>query len=74
MKLSEQMKAFRGMDASSLEAEIAARKVELMKLRFQQAVGNIPNPARLNTLRKEVARLATLRSEQRNAGLAKKVK
>lgn len=74
MKLSEQMKAFRGMDASSLEAEIAARKEELMKLRFQQAVGNIPNPARLNTLRKEVARLATLRSEQRNAGLEKKVK
>jgi large subunit ribosomal protein L29 len=74
MKLSEQMKAFRGMDASSLEAEIAARKEELMKLRFQQAVGNIPNPARLNTLRKEVARLATLRSEQRNAGLVKKVK
>lgn len=74
MKLSEQMKAFRGMDVSSLEAEIAARKEELMKLRFQQAVGNIPNPARLNTLRKEVARLATLRSEQRNAGLAKKVK
>jgi len=74
MKLSEQMKAFRGMDASSLEAEIAARKEELMKLRFQQAVGNIPNPARLNTLRKEVARLATLRSEQRLVGLAKKVK
>ena len=40
----------------------------------REAVGNIPNPARLNTLRKEVARLATLRSEQRLVGLAKKVK
>jgi large subunit ribosomal protein L29 len=74
MKLSEQMKAFRTMDAATLTAEIVARKEELMKLRFQQAVGNIPSPARLNTLRKEVARLSTLVTEKRHEGLEKKVK
>jgi large subunit ribosomal protein L29 len=74
MKLSEQMKAFRALDASALEAEIHARKEELMKLRFQQAVGSISNPARLNSLRKEVARLMTLRTERQREGLEKKVK
>jgi large subunit ribosomal protein L29 len=74
MKLNEQLKEFRAMDLSSLDAEIAARKEELMKLRFQQAVGSIANPARLNTLRKEVARLHTIRTERSREGLEKKVK
>jgi large subunit ribosomal protein L29 len=74
MKRSELLKEFRQMDASTLEAEVNARKEELMKLRFQQAVGNVPSTARLNTLRKEVAQLLTLAGEKRREGLEKKVK
>jgi large subunit ribosomal protein L29 len=74
MKRSEQIKEFRQMDVAALEAEVNARKEELMKLRFQQAVGNVPSTARLNTLRKEVAQLLTIAGEKRREGLEKKVK
>jgi large subunit ribosomal protein L29 len=74
MKRSEALKAFRDMDVTSIDKEVAARKEELMKLRFQQAASTIPNPSRINTLRKEVAQLLTLATEKRRAGLEKKVK
>ncbi|WP_161883364.1 50S ribosomal protein L29 [Deinococcus alpinitundrae] len=65
MKLSE----LRAVDADSVAKEIASRKEELMKLRFQGAVGNLAQPHRVRQLRKEVAQLLTLQGErQRQAG------
>ncbi|WP_420597520.1 50S ribosomal protein L29 [Deinococcus sp.] len=60
MKLSE----LRGIDASSVQKEVASRKEELMKLRFQGAVGNLAQPHRVRQLRKEVAQLLTIESER----------
>lgn len=65
MKLSE----LRAINAANVEREVAARKEELMKLRFQGAVGNLAQPHQVRQLRKEVAQLLTLQGErQRQAG------
>ncbi|AWN22087.1 50S ribosomal protein L29 [Deinococcus irradiatisoli] len=64
MKLSE----LRAIDAASVQKEIATRKEELMKLRFQGAVGNLAQPHRVRELRKEVAQLLTLQGERQRAG------
>ena len=59
MKLSE----MRQLDASAFEQEVANRKKELMELRFQAAVGQLANPARVRQLRREVAQLLTIQGE-----------
>ncbi len=74
MKRSESLKAFREMNVANLDKEVAARKEELMKLRFQKVVSTVPNTSRLNLLRKEIAQLLTIATEKRHAGLEKKVK
>jgi large subunit ribosomal protein L29 len=74
MKRSESLKAFREMSVGNLDKEVATRKEELMKLRFQKVVSTVQNTSRLNLLRKEIAQLLTIATEKRGAGLAKKVK
>jgi large subunit ribosomal protein L29 len=44
---------------------------ELFNLRFQQKVGQLENPLRLRTLRKDVARVKTLLSEKKRGKLQK---
>ncbi len=70
MKRSEQMKDFRTMDLKTIEAEVRARKEQLMKLRFQNAVGQA-NPAQISSLRKEVAQLLGIATEKRQVDLVK---
>lgn len=56
-------------DARSLNREeiaeaVSERQVELMDLRFQAAVGQASNPRRIRTLKREIARLLTVRGEK----------
>jgi large subunit ribosomal protein L29 len=74
MKRNESLKAFREMSVGNLDKEVATRKEELMKLRFQKVVSTVQNTSRLNLLRKEIAQLLTIATEKRGEGLAKKVK
>ncbi len=37
---------------------------ELFNLRFQQATGEIENPMRINAVRKDIARVLTIKSEK----------
>lgn len=60
MKLSE----MRELDAADFAKEVAARKKELMELRFQGAIGNLEKPHRVPQLRREVAQLLTVQSEK----------
>ena len=60
MKLSE----MRGLTDADFGREVAARKKELMELRFQGAVGNLEKPHRVSVLRREVAQLLTVQAEQ----------
>ena len=71
MKRSDQLKDFRTMDLKTIDAEVRARKEELMKLRFQNAVGQAANPAQISNLRTEVARLMTIATEKRRSSLEK---
>ena len=64
MKLSE----MRELDAATFAKEVADRKKELMELRFQGAVGNLEKPHRVTQLRREVAQLLTVQSEQLRNG------
>lgn len=44
--------------------EIDTLKAELFNLRFQQATGQLENPARVRTVRKSIARIKTILSER----------
>ncbi|MEW6317330.1 MAG: 50S ribosomal protein L29 [Pseudomonadota bacterium] len=63
MKLSD----MRALSAAEFDQEIAARKKELMELRFQAAMGQLAQPHRVKQLKREVAQLNTIRSEQSRA-------
>ncbi|SMB95322.1 50S ribosomal protein L29 [Deinococcus hopiensis] len=57
----------RNLADADFAKEIEARKKELMELRFQVAMGNLAQPHRVRELRREVAQLNTIRSEQSRA-------
>ncbi|NTW59570.1 MAG: 50S ribosomal protein L29 [Nitrospirae bacterium] len=54
----------RDLSAEELTAKAAELKKELFNLRFQQAMGQIENPMRLRTLRKDIAKTKTILREK----------
>ena len=64
MKLSD----MRQLSGADFAKEIESRKKELMELRFQAATGQLAQPHRVRQLRREVAQLNTIRSEQARQG------
>ncbi|CCV64919.1 50S ribosomal protein L29 [Alteracholeplasma palmae J233] len=54
----------RKLDTTELEAKIAELKAELFNLRFQLAVGQLENTARINKVRKTIAQMKTIISER----------
>ncbi|MBQ4311540.1 MAG: 50S ribosomal protein L29 [Oscillospiraceae bacterium] len=62
MKASE----VRDMTTQELENKLVDLKKELFALRFQHAVNQLDNPARLNAVKKDIARIKTIMHEQSN--------
>ena len=62
MKMSE----LKDLTANELAAKGRDLRQEMFNLRLQQASGQLEKPARLRTLRKDVARIETLISTLRN--------
>ena len=60
MKRNEKMIEFKKLTTEDINKKIAENKEELLKLRMQQATGSLENSARVNELRKDVARLKTI--------------
>jgi large subunit ribosomal protein L29 len=60
MKASE----IRKLDNQTLEKEILVKKKELFDLRFQAAVGQLSDSAKLSTLKKDIARMYTIITER----------
>ncbi len=60
MKASE----LRNLTTAEIEQKISSFKEELFNLRFQLATGQLDNPARLRTVRKEIARAKTILRER----------
>ena len=61
---------FRANSGDELKAKLAELKKEQFNLRFRQASGELENPARMKTVRREIARIKTVLGEQ-NATSAK---
>ena len=61
----------RNLKPGEIETKLADAREEMMKLRFQQVTGQLSDPSRLRSLRREVARMQTILREQ---GVAEVVK
>ena len=57
-------KEIRDLTNEEINKKIDEVKEELFNLRFSQATGNLENPARINELRKTIARLKTILRER----------
>jgi large subunit ribosomal protein L29 len=60
MKTGEFLKDLRGKDAAELTKQEDALRQELFNLRFQQAIGQLENTARLRQVKRELARVKTV--------------
>ena len=56
MKRAEEIKALRGESVETLRGKV----LEMMKLRFRHATGQLEQSARLTTLRRNIARAMTI--------------
>ncbi|MBI5188526.1 MAG: 50S ribosomal protein L29 [Nitrospirae bacterium] len=64
MKSSE----LRSMTVDELMQKEQDLRKELFNLRFQQATGEIENPMRIHAVKKDIARVLTIKSEKLKAG------
>ena len=56
MKVEE----IRKMSSEELNKELASLKEELFKLRFQHSTNQLENPAQINFVKKDIARVKTV--------------
>ncbi len=54
----------RKLSKKQIEKKIAELKEELFNLKFQAALGNIEKPARMHEVKKDIARLKTILTEE----------
>ena len=52
----------RNMSAAELTNKLKELKAELFNLRFQLAINQLENPMRINTVKKDIARINTVLS------------
>ena len=64
MKKTERQK-IRDMSVEEQETRIAELKKELFNLRFQSAINQLENPMRLKAVKKEIAVIKTVMSENK---------
>ena len=61
------IKEIREKSSKELLSTVDALIDELFNLRFQQATGDLENPARIKAVKKEIARIKTVLTERENA-------
>lgn len=59
MKVDE----IRKLSVDEIQAKLLDGREELMKLRFQQVTGQLTDPSRLRTMRRDIARMETILRE-----------
>ena len=62
----KKMEEVRQQSSENLLKQVDELKKELFDLRFQQATGNLENPARIREIRKTIARIKTVLTERQN--------
>ena len=63
------VKEIRDKSNAELAQEITSLKEELFNLRFQQATGQLENPARMREVKKTIARIKTVITERELSGV-----
>jgi len=58
---------FRSKSGDELTSQLSSLKKEQFNLRFQRANGQVENTGRIRTLRRDIARIQTVLTEQRRA-------
>ena len=66
-KSSSKAEGFRAKSGDELATELAGLKKEQFNLRFQRANGQAENTGRIRILRRDIARIQTVLTEQRRA-------
>ena len=70
-KSSSKAENFRAKSADELSSQLSNLKKEQFNLRFQRANGQVENTGRIRVLRRDIARIETVLTEQRRAAQAK---
>ena len=66
MKINKFVEDLRAKSAAELNEELVAAKKELFNLRFQNATNQLDNTSRIKEVRKNIARIQTVITEQAN--------
>ncbi len=67
MKINKYVEDLKAKSAAELNDELVAAKKELFNLRFQNATNQLDNTSRITEVRKNIARIQTVISEQAKA-------
>ena len=67
MKINTFVNELRAKSVEELNEELVAAKKELFNLRFQNATNQLDNTGRIKEVRKNIARIQTVITEQANA-------
>ena len=70
-KAGSKAESFRAKSGDELNSQLANLKKEQFNLRFQRANGQVENTGRIRVLRRDIARIQTVLTEQRRAAQAK---
>jgi large subunit ribosomal protein L29 len=63
MKASE----IRKLTPEEMDVKVASMQQELFNLRFQHKIGQLENPKKLMFVRRDIARLMTIKNESRSS-------
>ena len=67
MKINKFVEDLKAKSVAELNEELVAAKKELFDLRFQNATNQLDNTGRIKEVRKNIARIQTVITEQANA-------
>ena len=67
MKIKTFVEDLKAKSVAELNEELVAAKKELFNLRFQNATNQLDNTSRIKEVRKNIARIQTVITEQTNA-------
>ena len=68
--MKDTMTKIRALSVEEINKKIAELKEELFNLKFQAALGNLEKPARMNEIKRTIARMKTVITEKENASKA----
>jgi len=67
VKINKYVEDLKAKTSAELNEELVAAKKELFNLRFQNATNQLENTSRIKEVRKNIARIQTVITEQANA-------